>query len=189
MYEQKLGSDKTEGVIQKQDTEVCEKEKDKNIDSEKVDISKKRNYRKRRSSADKKVLSEGEIEDSDDEINRVNLNDIRLSKRSKPNDENIDADSDFSIDESSDEETTKSNTELVKKLDEKGTSKTDISPKPAKNVNDVNNFDTNINTNDNSEENAVETKIKINIWEKRTVGEVFEQALKRYYERKAARGM
>lgn len=151
--------------------------------SESVDTQKKRNYRKRKSSDTKNKLSEGEIEDSDEEINRVNLDDIRMAKRNKQ-EENIDADSDFSIDESSDEE---GNTEVVnqKKLSkndtittntlEKEKSGKDKSPKQEK-------------QEPKETKETIEPKPKLDIWKKRTVGPVFDEALKRYYERKSARG-
>lgn len=180
-----------------------EKEKEVNVDtpdlakekttqrpkttSESIDTQKKRNYRKRKSSDSKTRLSEGEIEDSDEEINRVNLDDIRMAKRNKQ-EENIDADSDFSIDESSDDE---GNSEEVsqknkeKKLSKNDTIKTntiekenagrDKSPKPEKQE-----------LKENKE--TIVPKPKVDIWKKRTVGPVFDEALKRYYERKSARG-
>ncbi|KAI5640537.1 coiled-coil domain-containing protein 55 (DUF2040) domain-containing protein [Phthorimaea operculella] len=157
LYEQKLGSDKesedTKQVQEKpkesdgsttperpQPETFKKKHSEKPIPSKKSSDSTKRNYRKRKSSSEiSKNLSEGEIDDSGDEINRINLQDIRDAKRSKKVEENIDADSDFSV-------------------------------------------------NDPSEDEKPPPKPKIDIWKKRTVGEVFEQALKRYYERKAARG-
>ncbi|KPJ16719.1 hypothetical protein RR48_10318 [Papilio machaon] len=130
-------------------------------------------------------MSEGEIDDSDDEINRCNLEEIRKSKKSKQVDANIDADSDFSIDDdSSDEENDKSKKDDEEKPpNKKDTIKQDTSSeqevKPVKS-----------DEKNEQVKNTLDVPVvkKIDIWKKRTVGEVFEQALKRYYERKANRG-
>lgn len=134
--------------------------------------TKQRNYRKRKASKDNN-LSEGEIEDSDDEIKFSNLDEIKTFKKSKAC--NIDADSDFSIDESSDDESNEKNKEPKTP---------DMSDKVEIKISEANNEPT-------KQESPIKTqekpKVKVDIWKKRTVGEVFEQALKRYYERKAAR--
>lgn len=182
MYEQKLGTDKT--LVDKNETtsgKDCTEPAmlDKKDEVQSTDATKKRNYRKRKS-ADTKDLSEGEIEDSDEEINRLNLENIRLSKKNKANEENIDADSDFSVDDPSDEEpatkevTSKENKIKVETVSPKRSATPEIKPV--------------IEKIDKKEQDIiVEDKPKIDIWKKRTVGEVFEQALKRYYERKANR--
>ncbi|KAM3967518.1 uncharacterized protein ACR2FA_010402 [Aphomia sociella] len=197
LYEMKLGNDK---IVEEKDTSNIKKDesshpvKNKNMkdaihDKDMSETSKKRNYRKRRSSSDNvKQLSEGEIDDSGDEINRINLNDIKMAKKSKQNAENIDADSDFSIDDTSDEENGSNENNESKELITEEVFKKPIN----KDSNDV--VETNITksleepllTNDKAEDKK--SKPKIDIWKKRTVGEVFEQALKRYYERKASRG-
>ncbi|KOB65650.1 Nuclear speckle splicing regulatory protein 1, partial [Operophtera brumata] len=150
-----------------------------------TDNSKKRNYRKRKSSDLKYELSDGEIEDSEDdhEINRLNLENIRLAKKSKVNEENIDADSDFSVDDPSEGETEKeeASKENTSKTVDVTTPKRSVTPeiKPV------------IEKDDKKSKNVledIEEKPKIDIWKKRTVGDVFDQALKRYYERKANRG-
>lgn len=184
MYEQKLGTDKAT-VSKKQtasDKDIIETSVvDKSHESQFVD-AKKRNYRKRKS-ADKKDLSEGEIEDSDDEINRMNLENIRLSKKNKPNEENIDADSDFSVDDPSDEEPeTKEVTSKEIKLKTE-TAKRSATPEIKPVIGIINDKKSNKEHKD-----IIEDQPKVDIWKKRTVGEVFEQALKRYYERKANRG-
>ncbi|XP_022821886.1 nuclear speckle splicing regulatory protein 1 isoform X1 [Spodoptera litura] len=175
LYEQKLGRDKTEENVEATKPEELEENLKKNDSSTNPDTQKKRNYRKRKSS-DRTRLSDGEIEDSDEEINRVNLDDLRLAKKQKS--DNIDADSDFSIDESSDEEKDKKNEETLKikleKSENINVKDKDSSPKQIK--------------NENTEIKEPVPKEKIDIWKKRTVGIVFEEALKRYYERKAARG-
>ncbi|XP_061708810.1 nuclear speckle splicing regulatory protein 1 isoform X2 [Cydia pomonella] len=193
LYEQKLGSDKVldipaETMDSHADETFKNKRKVKNEDTE--DAAKKRSYRKRKLSAESDGnLSEGEIVDSDDEINRVNLADIRLSKKPKPIEDNIDADSDFSIDSSSeDDETNKTKAKKTKKNVEKNENdnvSNDVPEErtPPNQVEEVK--ETLVET---TAEVAPEPKPKIDIWKKRTVGQVFEQALKRYYERKAAKG-
>lgn len=190
MYEQKLGSDKNNKIEEKNNTNNVEEGKQdaKCIETNKQSIleepkqhklintqTKQRNYRKRKSSNDKK-LSEGEIEDSEDEIKFANLDEIKSFKKSKIT--NIDADSDFSIDDSStDDESNEKNKELAapeKALEEvtKSVASNDEAPKQKTPPPTV---------------TQEKPKVKIDIWKKRTVGEVFEMALKRYYERKATR--
>ncbi|XP_022129379.2 nuclear speckle splicing regulatory protein 1 [Pieris rapae] len=175
LYEQKLGFDRP----QKDDINEKPEEKKQSklyIDkfqgnkSDSSPVSKKRNYRKQRKSSHDANISEDEIADSDNEINK---------KKSKQTEVNIDADSDFSIDESSDDEQ-KPKTPSSKATVENKLIKPDDNP--------------NIESKGGKAESTVETKLeeeikhKLDIWKKRTVGEVFDQALKRYYERKAARG-
>ncbi|XP_047985191.1 nuclear speckle splicing regulatory protein 1 [Leguminivora glycinivorella] len=196
LYEQKLGSDKVlDKPAETKDSHADEtfknKRKPKTGDNE--DVAKKRSYRKRKLSAENDGnLSEGEIVDSDDEINRVNLDDIRSAKKPKPVEDNIDADSDFSIDSSSEDadETNKTKGKKIKKNMEKNENVKNVNGKsdapeertPPKQV-EVKETEVEAKT-----EVAPAPKPKIDIWKKRTVGEVFEQALKRYYERKAAKG-
>lgn len=156
---------------------------------QKQEIHKKRNYRKRKSSADlKKNLSEGEIDDSDEEINRLNITDIREAKRTK-NYAELDADSDFSVDDPSDEDDVESKQNARKSPEE-----TLISPsnktfkEPAPKVESNDKESKRRKTKETKDEPVPQPKPKIDIWKKRTVGEAFDQAVKRYYERKAARG-
>ncbi|CAH0405406.1 unnamed protein product [Chilo suppressalis] len=188
LYEQKLGSDNKKEL--KQQENIAEEYKiASDLDVINVEKScpaaaspKKRNYRKRKSSNDTKILlSEGEIEDSDEEINRLNLDDIKMAKKCKQSKENLDSDSDFSIDESSDNDISTRNEEknaiIIKNSDS-----------DEKNAQINTNVLTSIESN-NADNILNQPKPKIDIWKKRTVGEVFEQALKRYYERKASRGV
>lgn len=151
--------------------------KEQSESSKKSQQSKQRNYRKRKTSNDIK-LSEGEIEDTDDEIKFSNLNDVKMYKKAKAN-ENIDADSDFSIDESSDEESSKKDETEVSSKKPEVKENNQESPKEPILPKEENLLDS---------EKLEKPKPKVDIWKKRTVGEVFEQALKRYYERKASRG-
>ncbi|KAJ2947840.1 hypothetical protein O0L34_g9629 [Tuta absoluta] len=210
LYEQKLGSDKQSEDTKQSQKEEKPKESDGSTTPErpqpdafnkkhsekpatlmKISESTKRNYRKRKSSSEiSKNLSDGEIDDSGDEINRMNLEDIRDAKKSKKVEENIDADSDFSVNDPSEDESTPEPVEKnivdKKKATEEVPSKqedeTKITKKKDKDKKGEINKEEKIGT---PETNPAP---KIDIWKKRTVGEVFEQALKRYYERKAARG-
>lgn len=99
---------------------------------------------------------------------------------------NIDADSDFSIDSSDSEDEVKPTLEKNDR-NEKLTEAT-IETAPAEN--DV------TNTKSSEIENKVTknelpkiNKPKIDIWKKRTVGEKFDEAVRRYFERKANREM
>lgn len=183
MYEQKLGSDKTTATtVDTDDNTVGKSVTDKTSKLPSADTSKKRNYRKRKLADTNCDLSEGEIEDSDDEINRMNLENIRLSKKNKPKEENIDADSDFSVDDPSDEEpeakeesSKENNMKAVTIGSPKRSVTPDIKPVIDKDYKNI-------------QKEIAEEIPKIDIWKKRTVGEVFDQALKRYYERKANRG-
>lgn len=185
LYEQKLGTDKTTEskpiIPNKVTTETSVVDiKDKL----QTDNPKKRNYRKRKSSDLKYELSEGEIEDSDDEINRLNLENIRLAKKSKVNEENIDADSDFSVDDPSEGETEikeEGRKEITSNSVDVTSPKRSVTPE----IKPVIEKDA---KKSKKEQEDIEEKPKIDIWKKRTVGELFDQALKRYYERKANRG-
>lgn len=173
-------SDKNEAAIS--DTSETQITNDTAVmDNRLIDKSNKRNYRKRKSSENKTNLSDGEIIESDGEINRVNLEEIKKAKRYK-NDENIDADSDFSQDDSSDDEVDKKNDDNINVLPENAVSKEET-----ESVSDLKSKQE-IDSVVKDDQNKVEEKPKIDIWKKRTVGVIFEEALKRYYERKAARG-
>lgn len=172
LYEQKLGSDKPQReVVTTEESKPEFKLKDNKPDNS----TKKRNYRKQRKSSHGGNMSEGEIEESDEEVNHFHPS----KKKAKQPEENIDADSDFSIDDSSNDEN-KPSTPTPKPSVE------DEFKKPENKVDRAKTSEFEIK----APEPIIEEKVKpkIDIWKKRTVGEVFEQALKRYYERKAARG-
>lgn len=147
-----------------------------------------RNYRKRKvdpTDFDKDIIC-NEDSDSEDEINRHNFNIIKAAKNHRA-DVNIDADSDFSINDPSDSEND---------LETKDDHKTD--DKPSIKKSDVNSKENYIKKNKEKviSEVKIETsknietpiiKPKIDIWKKRTVGPIFEEALKRYCERKAGK--
>ncbi|KAF5281879.1 hypothetical protein FQR65_LT14462 [Abscondita terminalis] len=87
---------------------------------------------------------------------------------------NLDADSDFSIDSSESENETAND---ENKPDE-------VIPEPV--VNDVPENENSIVKEEKKVVNTI-AKPKIDIWKKRTVGKVFDEALRRYFERKALR--
>jgi len=136
--------------------------------SVKEEVGKKKNYRKRKSSADQ---NESDQETKDPVQSNTDKKAHLIS--------NLDADSDFSIDSDSEDdekpklvEPTKDEKkpELVEESTEtKPQEETEAKPEEI-------------------EEIAVEPpKPKIDIWKKRTVGEVYDHALERYYQRKAER--
>ncbi|KAL4702954.1 hypothetical protein ACJJTC_008732 [Scirpophaga incertulas] len=199
LYEQKLGSEKElknnessePSEPQNPRDNICNERtisKNEIFNNEKLTVksqhkypetSIKRNYRKRKSSSDNQQLSEGEIDDSEEEINRLNLNDIKMAKKHKHED-NIDADSNLSSDQSSDDDSanvnnSKDSNETENKIEVK-TVTIEIKPTIVENESDSKDV-----------KKVIEVKSKLDIWKKRTVGEVFDEALKRYYERKAAR--
>lgn len=196
LYEQKMGPEKSEGIAANADESVGVNEEPStskaSIES-KVKEKKQRTYRQRLSSAN---------DDDDDDDGKQGSKDD-LAKTHLPS--NIDADSDFSIDSDSDEDVDadkkgakkEEKGEAASKDDVKladpseGTPKADVSgvsepatlhdfAKPAA----VDKPDT---ENKIQEPEIEEVKIKIDIWKKRTIGDIFDSALQRYYERKQLR--
>lgn len=155
---------------QKMSTETSTTEKDTAVPVAAPEPSKKKNYRKRKSSADLKEESDKEEKES--------------AKPEAHITSNLDADSDFSIDSESESE--EKATKVEAKVEQPEPS-TEPSTAPE--------------ANGKTEEPAEEVKVdaveealpaeppkpKIDIWKKRTVGEVFDQAVERYYQRKAER--
>ena len=142
---------------------TTENEKSKEIPV-KEEPAKKKNYRKRKSS-----------EDQNDSETEKDSAQIETEKKAHLI-SNLDADSDFSIDSSDSE-----NDEKAKKVEE-------VKQEPVETLQETN------QTNDDTEIKIEEVeapieppKPKIDIWKKRTVGEAFDQALERYYQRKAER--
>jgi coiled-coil domain-containing protein 55 len=92
---------------------------------------------------------------------------------------NLDADSDFSIDSSDSED---ENDEGVKETD-----KAPIIPESEIKQEKIPEETKDVVLKEEEEEKPECKKPKIDIWKKRTVGEVFDAALQRYFERKAQR--
>lgn len=153
IYEQKLAPDQSNPEEQKPLPDLSKQEE------KPAETSRKKNYRKRKSSADQNDESEKEED---------------VSKAHLPC--NLDADSDFEIDSASSE-------------DEKEKLKPeDIKQENVAQPETLQDVKTETEPEVKVEEVPEEPpKPKIDIWKKRTVGEVFDQALERYYQRKAER--
>nr|CAH7735020.1 unnamed protein product [Callosobruchus chinensis] len=166
-----------EDVVKEQESDCSKSESDTVLETTiktKKDL-KNRKYRKRRDSK--------ESEDSADEKKEHLVS-------------NLDADSDFSIDSSDSED---DNEKVLPEKKQEG-NKEDIPvkiPEKTKDVEETTTNENNIaqqtdkrkNEADNNEE-PVEVKPKkqkVDIWKKRTVGEKFDEALRRYFERKLLR--
>ncbi|KAH8266007.1 hypothetical protein KR026_010847 [Drosophila bipectinata] len=199
LYEQKLGT--AAEVVKPKTAPSTEEVSYKPI---KPDAPKHRSYRQRRSSEGEEpepaAKSDSTATASDEKTKPVQAH---LTN-------NIDADSDFSIDESSDEEDEekqkeeKKEPEQAKKSKEKEKKKKDPSKKsdkksqPEKEASpDKESPEPKKESDSENEEEAAKdlpvpivTKPPVDrtlVWRKRTVGEVFEAAVARYQERKRAR--
>lgn len=154
-------------------------------------VPQQRTYRKRHASDE---MEEEDRANAEAEAKRVHL----------PN--NIDADSDFSIDSSSNEEEESKETEGAKTVEKtRGLAAHNSATTTALNLDALKKekADEKIENNDlkieliapialieNCDLVEIKPKVKIDkiaIWKKRTVGEVYEAAVQRYYERRAAR--
>ncbi|VEN64040.1 unnamed protein product [Callosobruchus maculatus] len=159
---------------------TCNKSSDHDTEMETTIKTKKdlknRKYRKRRDSK--------ESEDSADDRKEHLVS-------------NLDADSDFSID-SSDSEDDNEKVPSEKKQDNiKVTAIADKTPEKTKDVDETKTNEDNVVQQTDKrkreidiKEESVEVKPKkpkVDIWKKRTVGEKFDEALKRYFERKSLR--
>lgn len=145
-----------------------------NLTTEKTEEpAKKKNYRKRKSSADQNEESDkGEnVQAPGESTDKAHL----IS--------NLDADSDFSIDSSDSEDEAKD--KKAKEVKQENTAETTEVADPSQVVVKTEAEEPEVKAED---EIPVEPpKPKIDIWKKRTVGEVLDQALTRYYQRKAER--
>uniref|UniRef100_A0A336LD85 CSON009207 protein n=1 Tax=Culicoides sonorensis TaxID=179676 RepID=A0A336LD85_CULSO len=212
IYSQKLDKDTTKkpsGSTKEEESHLITSSAKQHIDQESTDeesdpilknteVSKKekkdtksRSYRKRKSS---EVQNTEKPDESDDD-------DPGLSAKREHLQSNLDADSDFSIDSSSSEDENNEDKSKTKpeaspplefvKSESKEESTQMLPPSSVPNSTETKPLSENGHNkaaDDNSE--VVEKKEKppkIDIWKKRTVGEVFESAVQRYYERKALR--
>lgn len=184
LYEQKMGAEEEGGA----------KEVKKPDWKETKDVNKKeRTYRKRTASEAGKS-----DEDEAEEADKGSTSPVKKSHIQS----NLDADSDFSIDSSDSE------SEMVPEVP--GNSKDSLAdvfakphpklvgpnPNPNSDPSDKPSEDTkkSIETIDSQngsshpeDEVEVAIKVKVNIWQKRTIGDVLLGAIQRYYERKVAR--
>lgn len=192
VYEQKLGNDKTETKsTEKTDTVPEIKKKDDKL-------SKRRTYRKH---------SDHENSDEDEQsASIISKTEGEPASKKVHLQSNLDADSDFSIDSDSESDEEKKETttekekceptqpadqiEAVEKADEQKENK-----QTAEKVENGDEKKIEKDVKDSSEDKRSdeakmpppkEVKPKIDIWKKRTVGDVYLAAVKRYYERKQA---
>ncbi|CRK98058.1 CLUMA_CG011427, isoform A [Clunio marinus] len=140
-----------------------------------AESGKKKNYRKRKSSAD---LNDDESDKDEVSETAQNANDKKAHLSC-----NLDADSDFSIDSSSSEdENDKKETNKIQKQEPATLKEEKVSADMKNEENEPE-----LKKEDEAEQELAEPKQKIDIWKKRTVGEVFDEALQRYFQRKAER--
>lgn len=176
LYEQKLGPEKVQATST--ETFIEKKSDDKNS-------KKQRSYRKHNEN------EEEEEEVRDAKLNETKGDDETVNKKIHLQ-SNLDADSDFSIDSDSDEED-KSSIKPEEKDAEMSSDAVQVKIE-SKDTENIHEFakpepvdiklvsDTEAAIEDKKPE-----KPKIDIWKKRTVGEAFDGALQRYYERKQLR--
>lgn len=143
--------------------------------------------------------SEGKVEREEDEVRSKQKHRKYRKRPSSGSDEaeeeaklehlpsNIDADSDFSIDSSDSEEDGEDATKAKKEEKPKDTDKTDKTQSVEQKNEVEKEPDVKRKQVDEDREEVKPKKPKIDIWKKRTVGKVFEEALQRYFERKALR--
>ena len=167
LYSQKL---ETEEVKAKEPVDANSKPEETNSKRMNETSQKKKNYRKRESSNDEE-LAVSETADS------------KPAKTEHLN-SNLDADSDFSVDSSSEEsdsENKKQGEKIIPK--EQITFKEPLKPEEKIEIQEP--VDANKIENEIEEVEVEPKKLKIDIWAKRTIGDLFVEAVKRYYERKA----
>lgn len=210
LYEQKMGGPDAVPSTSADSTEKePEKEAKKTTDDGSGNKKKQRSYRRRNSSMDneedeKKLDAEGAADGHEPPSKKVHLQ------------SNIDADSDFSIDDSDSEpddgEKVKSEKASSKQTVEaaKANAETTARDEPEKSANGASQANGSDKEHDFAKPNAPNAttepiksedkpsvpedepapappKPKIDIWKKRTVGDAFDAALQRYYERKQLR--
>lgn len=162
LYDQKVNYGEEETVQEK-------KEEKKEEGAASRAKQKSRKYRKRLSSG-------SEQEEPQKEIKMEHL----------PS--NIDADSDFSIDSSDSEDEGKETTKALEvEIKEEKPDGTDAKEAKVEVEKEEKGAKRKEEEDGGKEEEAKPKKPKIDIWKKRTVGKVFEEALQRYFERKALR--
>lgn len=183
IYEQKMGKESPKNY--RDDEEV---EKESGIKTPEKGSKKERSYRKRKASAE-----EADAEPEEPAV-------VKKSHLQS----NIDADSDFSIDSSSESDDEDDKEEKPAE----GGSKAELPQPPNKDTHQTARVEEKPQSGqkddmkvpeqkgEEAKDDAKEPKKpippkekkpKVNIWAKRTVGEIFEAAVQRYYERKAAR--
>lgn len=173
LYSQKLESEDSKEKVDSKTEEVKLKPEELNSKRINDNSQKKKNYRKRESSNDEEPEVSEKMETKPAKTEHLNSN--------------LDADSDFEVDSSSDE----SDSENKKKSEIKVIKDEVTFKEPERPIekNEQIEIQKPVET-DKVEDEIDEVEIKpkkpkIDIWAKRTVGELYVEAVKRYYERKA----
>jgi len=176
LYSQKLENEQKPEEIDTKSQEVNPKPEEMNSKRVMDASQKKKNYRKRESSNDEEpaVCEKADVEPAKTE----HLN------------SNLDADSDFSVDSGSEDSDSENKKQVEKKVVSKEEQDTFKEPmKPAEKSVQIEIQKPVITDKIEDEIEEVEEikpkKPKIDIWAKRTVGDLLLEAVKRYYERKA----
>lgn len=176
IYEQQMGTDKPKVEVPKIVPEIPK------VPEPKLKEKKERTYRKRKSSCEEKL--EEEAIEKLEEIQKSHLQ------------SNLDADSDFSIDSSDSEDEDKNKSSEDKKSIENVAIKEEVLEKTDESFKTPVIPSVEIKTEEKTEKKSEDEKEvketppkkkKEDIWRKRTVGDAFDEALKRYYERKSTR--
>lgn len=176
LYDQKLNYEEKTGAEETEKTEVDNKRKSSESDQEErvPKKAKTRKYRSRkRSNSDEEPDKEPEVEN---EIKKEHIQ------------SNLDADSDFSIDSSDSEDETGPKEVKSEPVTSEGEKEAKESaefkvPEIKTEPEDKDEIKPEIK----EEVKEKPKKPKVDIWKKRTVGAVFDEALKRYFERKSLR--
>ncbi|EDX01563.1 nuclear speckle splicing regulatory protein 1 [Drosophila yakuba] len=201
LYEQKMGGPAQQDVVKPKTAPTTDEVAYKPI---KAEAAKHRSYRRRRSSEEEEEQTKGKSGQGSESTKSTDQAESKPAQAHLTN--NIDADSDFSIDDSSDEEEEKGQ---KKEKEEKGKEKLsqdkkedkDKAPEssePAKAKEPEASQQSPSKKAENSNGDVDEKDLPVPtvtkppvdrtlIWRKRTVGEVFEAAVARYQERKRAR--
>lgn len=180
LYDQKVNyeeRDNSDQIEKSKQDDTTKRKREDNTEEEskertKVNI-KERKYRKRDQSSDDEDIGKVEMETS--------------KKEHLPS--NLDADSDFSIDSESDVE--EDNGIKIEKKQEEIPSNVKVNDGVGEEEIKAENDTVKIEKGDDIKVEVEKTEEKktpkIDIWKKRTVGEVFDAALQRYFERKSLR--
>ncbi|EDV47209.1 nuclear speckle splicing regulatory protein 1 [Drosophila erecta] len=195
LYEQKMGGPAQQDVIKPKTAPTTDEVAYKPI---KAEAAKHRSYRRRRSSEEEEEQTKGKSGQGSEPTKSTDQAESKPAQAHLTN--NIDADSDFSIDDSSDEEEEKENKKEKEKPvhgKKEDKNKAPECSEPAKvkepeasQQSPSKKEDSNGKVDEKDLPVPTVTKPPVDrtlIWRKRTVGEVFEAALARYQERKRAR--
>ncbi|XP_044738784.1 nuclear speckle splicing regulatory protein 1 [Chrysoperla carnea] len=187
LYEQKMKKDSDD------DDNTSDKDKKKKASSDKSESEEEKTNDKKRSDSksnkeSKKETTKDRKYRKRDESESENSESENHSKQKRHLQSNLDADSDFSI-ESTDSEKEDKKSHQKEKI--KKESNSDKEEKPIKKSKNDPPLEFEPESKKKSSNDDVKPPVikkqKVDIWKKRTVGDVFDDALQRYYERKNAR--